>query len=356
MLLSDNVAAAAKGYSPREDWLERATRIGYSLTNGGQLIHRSDDDTGMDLNLNGTGATGNAGNGLATTQYDIFMAVVDRLRKFGGMLQAADVVETSDGSPIHWAYSDDVGNMASIVGENVTQDSTPVTYQPVVVNQWTYRSGVWPISWQLISDSKVNIIEDVSRKLGIRLARRINLDATVGSGNGQPNGVVSALADSMISTTASDNALTYDDLNNLIHSVDPEYREQEGFALMMHDTTVQLLEQLTDINGRPIFLGPQSFGNITGAPNGVIAVMGKTFRIIVNQSMPLYSQTAKPFVLAGDFKAYKVRLIESPRLEVLRERYADLAAVGVQAYQRMDANLVDPYAIAGLKMKGGYFA
>ena len=120
---------------------------------------------------------------------------------------------------------------------------------------------------------------------------------------------------------------------------------------MMNDSTAAYLEvNLKDTAGRPLFLGPQSFGNVTDAAYSRIAIMGKTFPIVINQAMPsmVAGSTAVAF---GWFKAYKVRDVADVRIEVLRERYADLAAVGIQAYARSDGNLVDPNALAGLVMK-----
>jgi HK97 family phage major capsid protein len=332
------------GATCRAEYVERAEKLGINL-NSNQLIQRDTPDLGQDLTT--------AGHGQETIDGDIFVGLMTRLKAFGGIRQVADVFTTENGNPIHYAFADDVGNEGSIVGENTAQDSVSMAYTPISLSAYTYRSGVYPISWQLIQDSRIDIVNDVSRKLAIRIARRQNKDWTIGTGIGQPKGVVTALDSSMVVATAATGAITYADLNGLIHLVDPLYRDEgEGVALMMSDATAAYLEvNLKDTAGRPLFLGPQSFGNLTEAAPARIAIMGKVFPIIINQHMPAMSQTTSPCIAFGWFKSYKVRDVADLRIEVLRERYADLAAVGVQAYARADGALVDKYAIGGLKMK-----
>ena len=184
----------------KDIWVERAERAGYNL-NSNQLIQRT--DTGEDL----------ATQGPAVIDGDVFIGLATRLKMFGGVRKVADVFASETGSPVHYAFSDDVSNVGSIVGENTAQDSVPVSYAPVTLSAYTYRSGVYPVSWQLIQDSRVDIVEDVSRKLAIRIGRRQNTDWTTGNGTGQPTGFLTALTKTI--TSAAVGAISYDDLNAL---------------------------------------------------------------------------------------------------------------------------------------------
>jgi HK97 family phage major capsid protein len=337
-----NAAGVQTSHLVRSDWRESAERLGYNL-NSTSLIQRT--DTGQDLTTSGLGSE--------LIDGDIFVGIMNRLKAYGGMTKVADVFETENGSPIHYAFSDDTSNLASIVGENTTQDSVPVVYSEAQLSAYTYRSGIYPISWQLIQDSRIDVVADVSEKLAIRIGRRQNLDWTAGTGSGQPTGFLKSVDSSMALTTAAAGVVTYDDINTLIHTVDPDYREKDtGVCLMMNDATMAYLEQnLVDSNHRPLLLGPQTFGNVTGETPLRLAIAGQVFPIVINQQMPAVTQTAAPCIAFGWFKAYKARIVADLRIEVLRERYADMAAIGVQAYARSDGRLVDPFAIATLSVK-----
>src|SRR5690606_18448224 len=97
---------------------------------------------------------------------------------------------------------------------------------------------------------------------------------TIGTGTGQPEGIVTA--SSVGKTAASATAVTFDDLNHLVHSVDPIYREGGKCGFMFNDLTLRGLKDLKDSQSRPIWLP----GYEAGAPDRIHG-----FGYTINQHM-----------------------------------------------------------------------
>ena len=316
----------------KPEWRDAAERCNVSIS-GDRLVLRT--DLGQDL--------GTTGQGIELTDGSIFQQLETRLKAYQGIMEVSRQVTTANGNPIHWAYSDDTANLASIVGENTVVTSVPQTFSKVTLGAYTYRSGAYPVSYELIQDAMIDLTAELSAALATRLGRRMSSDYTVGDGSAKPKGLLTSSTTGV--TTASSTAITYAELNNLYHSVDPLYRNNAVW--MMHDLTLSYLEQnLKDNNNRPLFVGVGTFGNYSGATPETL--LGK--RIVINNSMPVMAAGA-PAVLFGDCSKFVIRHVAGPTITVLRERWADQAAIGVLAFARGDCGLLDVNAVANLTMK-----
>jgi HK97 family phage major capsid protein len=80
--------------------------------------------------------------------------------------------------------------------------------------------------------------------LGERLGRLANTQLTTGTGTSAPNGIITA--SSLGKTAASSTAVTSDELIDLIHSVDPAYRQSPKVAFMFNDLTLAAIRKLKD--------------------------------------------------------------------------------------------------------------
>ena len=91
--------------------------------------------------------------------------------------------------------------------------------------------------------------------------------------------------------------MTYDDLVELEHSLDPAYREGGRCSFMFADTTLKAIKKLKDGQGRPLWLP----GIDVKEPASILG-----YRYVINQSVPAMAATAKS-VLFGDFSKYIIR-------------------------------------------------
>lgn len=316
-------------YKIERSWLDSAERCGIDMGNE-SLILRT--DTGQDL--------GTTGQGPELIDGSIFQAVAQRLKAYGGVRKVAKVIQTENGNPIHWAYSDDTSNSAAIVGENTTVTSVPQTFSKVVLGAYSFKTDVYPVSLELVQDAMIDIVAELGDILGIRLGRGMNAYLTTGTGSSQPKGVVAAATAGV--TSAASGAISYADINNLFHALDPEYRDSPNCAWMMSDGVMGYLEQnLIDSSNRPLWLDSNNFSNYTaGAPK---TLLGRP--VIVNNQMASSVTASAKAVLFGDFSRYVVRDVALPNIMVLRERFMDQYALGVLAFARIDANAVDANAL-----------
>lgn len=261
--------------------------------------------------------------------------LVQAMKAYGPMLQAAEIIRTSSGAPLPWPTGDDTGNTGVLLGENTEVDEQDVTLGQATLNAYKFSSKLVRISIELTQDSNFDFVAYVMGLLGQRLGRVANTYATTGTGTSQPQGIVTGATASGV-TTASATAVAYGELIQVKHSVDPALRALPGVGWMFNDSTLSALKQLLDLNGRPLWQ-PGNTGGLAGS--NAAQIDGDPYQI--NQDMAGLTATQKS-ILYGYLKAYKVRIVGDTRVVRLGERFAEFDQVGLVAFQRLDARLIDP--------------
>src|SRR5690606_16953557 len=161
------------------------------------------------------------------------------------------------------------------------------------------------VSPEMLQDNSFDIEGYILRAAAERIGRAFNAYSTTGTGSGQPQGVVAAATTGVTSVDPDD--FSYEDLLDLIHSIDASYRESPAFRLMMHDRTLAHIRQLKDGNGRYIFAA-----GAAGAPSAIL-----DYPYVVNNDMTAIDDVdaaGEPVVIAGDFSRYMVRDVSQPMI------------------------------------------
>ncbi|QQS08682.1 MAG: phage major capsid protein [Phycisphaerales bacterium] len=260
-----------------------------------------------------------------------FMAQVDKAMKdYSGVLKSnAQTITTDSGNDLPWPTVNDTSNEGELVGENTAVANADVSFGQITAKAYTFSSKLILVPIQLLQDTGVNVEALLSDLISERIGRILNRMLTIGTGANQPQGVVNG--STLGKTAAGATAITYDELVDLEHSVDPAYRTNAAF--MLHDTTVGLLRKLKDSAGRPLWMPSMNAGMADGAP-GLL----NNRPYLVNQNMDLPT-TGKKSVLFGDFSKYKIRRVRGMQILRLTERYAEKLQVGFFAYLRADGRL-----------------
>lgn len=249
------------------------------------------------------------------------------LVKSGGILEAATILDTETGNDIPHPTMNDTDNVGAILGENTAMGgSTDPVFNVVNLKAYTYSSKPILVPNQLLEDSAFNLESYISEALGLRVGRAFNAHATTGTGVDQPLGIVVA---STKGADAAAAAITYDNLVDLMHSVDPLYRVNAKF--MMSDSTFKALRKLKDTTGQPIF-------QLSLRDAEPTTLLGKP--VIINNDMASIGASAKSIVF-GDFSKYKVRRVKNYAIKRLVERYAELNQTAFVLFVRMDGKLID---------------
>lgn len=256
------------------------------------------------------------------------------LLRFGGMRQAAQVFRTDTGADLPWPTLDDTSQEGEILGESVQVNEQDLTFGQVVMNAYKYSSKMVKVSVEFLQDSSINVAQVIGEALGNRIGRITNKHFTNGTGSGQPNGIVTAAVSAGTQATLSE--ITYDELIDIEHSVDPEYRVNARW--MFNDLTLRQIKKLRDDSGasagtgRPLWLP----GLANGEPDTILG-----YPFIINQAVPLLSTASAKSVVFGDLMKYKIRDVREVTLLRLDERYADFHQVAFLAFSRHDGNIIN---------------
>lgn len=269
-----------------------------------------------------------------TVQTDVATSLLDGLKDYSGMRQAAQIIRTASGNPLSYPTSDGTAEEGEIVAENGSATDLDPTFGVLSLGVFKFSSKVITVPIELVQDSQIDIEAFVQERLVTRLGRITEKMYTTGSGTGQPRGLVTAATTGVTGATGSATTVSYDQLVDLEHSVDPAYRNNAAF--MFNDSTLRAIRKLKDSQNRPIFVPGYEQGNPGGAP---ATLLGR--RIIINQQMASMAANAKSIAF-GDFSYYKIRDV----MDVTMFRFTDSAytkkgQIGFLAWMRSGGNLID---------------
>lgn len=285
-----------------------------------------------------TGGGGAAGGYTIPTELEA--RLIESMKAWGPMYDEdiCTVMNTSAGNPIDIPTVDDTAVTAEkhTEGTPLTDDGgKDVTFGKKTLNAFVYDTEFVKFSLELAQDSIFNMENLLGGLLGKRLGRIANSQLTVGDGDGDPNGIVTA--STLGKTAAAVAAVTYDEVIDLVHSVDPAHRQSPKVRFMFNDLTLAVLRKLKDGEGRYIWTQGDVVNGVPGA------ILG--YRYSINQAMANVA-TGNRSMVFGDFGAYFVRKVGSPVIGVLRERFwPDL---GIAGLIRLDGELGDTAAVKHL--------
>lgn len=266
--------------------------------------------------------------------------MTETMKAYGGMLNYANVINTSDGSPLQWPTNDDTGNVGAILNENTPITELGMTIGTRAIGAFTYTSKLVRVSLQLLQDSVFDLDTWLPRKLGERIGRAVAQDLINGTGTGQPSGILpNAISGATVTNAAflaNTSGAGFDAMISLEHAVDPAYRQMGNCRFMFNDTSLSTIRKFKDTQNRPLWVPVP----VPGAP---ATINGQPYAI--DQAMPNLAAGAKA-ILFGDYRAgFLVRQALDVRAVRLSERYAEILQVGFFGFIRLDATPDDSSAV-----------
>jgi HK97 family phage major capsid protein len=283
--------------------------------------------------------TGAAGG--YTVPEELESSLIQAMADFGPMYDEdiCTVLTTTSGNPIPMPTLDDTnksGDAHTEGGEPKDDGSGDIEFGRFTLNAHAFNTPFVKFSLELAQDSILAMETLIKTLLGERLGVIANRQLTLGAGGGGVAGIVPAAP--LGKETASNTAITSDEILELIHSVNPAYRRSPKARAMFNDTTLLAVRKLKDGQGNYL---------ITEAPDGTgrLRVGAVSVPYSVNQEMQSIEANAKP-MLFGDFSKYYVRKVGSPILGVMKERF--WPNVGIAGLIRFDGGLGDERAIKHL--------
>lgn len=261
--------------------------------------------------------------------------IIETISVFGGARQIAEVMSTSDGREIPMPTSNETAVEGRRVAENATATATDLSFGQRILRAYIYSSDIVLVPISLLQDADFDIEGYIARKLGERLGRIMNREATLGTGAAMPLGFT--VGGSVGKTFASATAITYAETVDLEHSVDPAYRV--GARYTFADASLAALRKLVDGNGRPLWLPSTAGLDGNGAPSTF-----NTYPYVVNNHMPAMTTGNRSFAFGNFAEGFKWREVRGITVLRLEERYADAFQVAFLGFARMDASVVNTAA------------
>lgn len=285
--------------------------------------------------LRNTMSVGTASQGGYTVPTEVATSVADALKAYGGMRAVAEVFRTTSGGDINFPTSDGTSETGELIGENTTATGLDPSFGVVTLKTYKFSSKVVAVPFELLQDSSIDMEGFVTGRQVTRLGRVTNTYFTTGTGTSQPLGIVTAAAAGKVGTTGQTLTVIYDDLVDLVHSVDPAYRAFGNCRFMMNDASLKIIRKLKDSSGRPIFL-PGYDGFAGPMPDTLLG-----YPIQINQDMAVMAANAKS-ILFGDFSHYKIR--DAMDIQMFRfddSAYIKLGQIGFLAWLRSGGSFTD---------------
>lgn len=271
-----------------------------------------------------------------TVPTTVAVSILDALKEYGGMraVGGAEIIRTAGGETMNFPTSDGTTEVGEIVAQNTSATSADATFGVKSLDVYKYSSKIVTVPWELLQDSSADIEGFVRNRLLVRLGRITNTHFTTGTGSSQPNGLITAASVGVTGAVAATAAITYDNLIDLEHSVDPAYRRNARW--MFSDDMLKMIRKVKDENGRPIFVPGYEQGNPGGAPDRLL-----NRDIIINQDIAVPAVSAVSIAF-GDFSYYKIRDVMAVTLFRFTDSvYTSKGQVGFLAWMRSGGNLVD---------------
>lgn len=275
--------------------------------------------------------------------------LVDTLKGYGWMRQVADNMTTSSGSDLGYPTSDGTAETGEVVAQNASASALDPSFGTRPMNTTKFGSKVFTVPIELIQDSQVDIISVVFQRARDRIGRVQNLKFTVGTGTGEPTGLVTAASVGKVGTAGQTLTIIFDDLVDMIESVDeaslgmPD--KQSGMPLtapgwMFSQTLRKVVRKIKDANGRPIWLPSYEEGAVALAPAQLLG-----YPVYINNDMPAPAANATSLAF-GNLHRYMIRdALQATLFRFEDSAYASKGQVGFLAWARAGGNLLDTSAV-----------
>lgn len=185
------------------------------------------------------------------------------------------------------------------------------------------------------NNGSFSVVDFIVNQMADEIAGWIEGQLLNGTGTNAAQG---ALNTTNVKTAAAAAAITADELIDLQAKVKQAF--QANACWTMHPETFTAVKKLKDRNDRYLLQD-----DITGA--FPYRLLGKPVHL--SDNMPQMAAGAKA-ILYGDYSGLSVNFRENISIEVLREKYATMHAIGVVSWFEFDAKVTDSQKLAVLQM------
>ena len=281
---------------------------------------------------------------LASTIYQYMTASVAMMR------MPTTKINTSGGNPMDFPKVVTHG-IGTQVGEGTAIGGTDAVFGKVTLNAYKYGQLV-QLSSETLQDDGVDILGFVAGNVGRAVGEIIATALVTGSGSGAPNGIETALTNATAPTGGTIHGLvagvTYENLVDLVYSVNGNYRARNSTAFLARDLTVRDWRKLRDGAGGTV-------GNVLWSPSMTQGIQGAEPDLLLGY--PVWTDpnvasiaSTKKVAYFGDWSSYYIRTAEGFRFERSDDFAFDKDLSTFRGLARVDGDRLDNNAINAIRV------
>lgn len=257
--------------------------------------------------------------------------------------------ETSTGEQMKFPRQNAHSIATQVSGQGTTLAGTDPTYASMTLDAFKYGELIIVAS-EAITDPVFDVASHIGSQIGRALGQIISTAYAVGTGSGQPQGVMGAVSGAgTVATGGSLIGPTYEKLIDLVYSVNGSYRSSaDECGFLFRDLTVANIRKIRDgaggTTGAFIWDVSQTRPGIQGAEPGNL--LGYPVWTDPNVASMASNAVIGAF---GWWPAFYIRTVGGVSIKRSDERYFDTDQVGFRGTVRTDSDLIDANAVNILK-------
>lgn len=287
-----------------------------------------------------TMSTSTGSQGGFTVQTEVASTVIDALKDYMGIRRIAQRIVTSSGADLSYPTTDGTAEIGEIVAQNVTAGSADASFGMAPLNVVKFGSKIITIPIELLQDTNIDVMALIQKRIRDRIGRIQNLKLSQGSGTLEPWGLATAATVGKLGTTGQTVSIIYDDLVDLVDSIDIAYLAEGEFTWNFGQGLRKIIRKIKDSQGRPIWTPNYDAGMSGGFSDQLLG-----YSVNINNDMPAPAANAKSLSF-GQHSKYVVR----DAMDVTLFRFDDSAymskgCIGFLAWARAGGNLLDTAAV-----------
>lgn len=189
------------------------------------------------------------------------------------------------------------------------------------------------ISRSLINNTDINLVSIITTRMALAIRRFLEKECL----NGTSDKMTGVLSSTNVVTGASSTAISLDEVIELQDTIPDEY--QKNAVYIVHPKTKTALKKLKDSQGRYLLNNDVTTGftdKILGHP------------VLISDQMPQIG-AGNTAMFYGDPSGLYINIVEDMNVQVLREKYATMHAIGINLWAEMDSKIVEPQKLAVYK-------
>jgi HK97 family phage major capsid protein len=258
-------------------------------------------------------------------------------------------IVSSGGETMYFPRVNAHGIGTQVIAQGTAIGGTDPTFLRMQLDAYKYGQLV-QVASETIADEGFDVTGFVASNVARAVSQVIDADLIVGTGSGEPQGMMTAVTVGAAGTVATGGTLitpTYENLIDTVYSVNDQYRASPGVAWLTRDATAGILRKLRDgaggTVGQPLWQMSPWQGLITGEPDRLL-----NFPIYIDANVASCASNAR-IMTFGDWNAYYTRMIGAFVFERSDDYAFNTDLVTFRGKQRVDGDFIDLTAVNLLK-------